>query len=542
MAKSFSLVEAERSELETVVAAFERAPRLAKLLRYLGEKYFADQADQLTEYNIATEVFGRKATSFVASEDAVARVEAHRLRKKLKTYYSSEGKDHPIQINIPAGTYAPVFCRNGSETTAPVGIDTEAAPPIPAEEFRPDSNGAAVQQPISVETLPPSAAAPAVQPAEESIPRGRALFYVAAAFAVLVIGAGVYAWVRWHQGVMAGGATGADVVYPQPLPKSSGASASVPLRMILGYQGPPVRDSAGDIWQADQYSHGGWAQPQPNTFIARTSDPLIFRYGRFGDFEYNIPLAAGTYELHLYSVDATATARIEDDQNQSVFNVTINGRIALQEFDTVSDAMGFNVANERVLRDISPADDGILHIRISTVIGTPSLSAIQILHGTPHRQLPIRIVMQPNPWTDEKGQLWHPDSYFQGGRHLTHNLPGYLPADAGFYSNERYGHFTYAIPVDPQGRYTVILHFAELHFGVEDEHEGGAGSRVFRVLCNGNTLLDNLDIFREAGGAQPLTKTFSHLKPTAQGKLNLTFEPIQNYATLSALEVLDESH
>lgn len=61
-------------------------------------------------------------------------------------------------------------------------------------------------------------------------------------------------------------------------------------------------------------------------------------------------------------------------------------------------------------------------------------------------------------------------------------------------------------------------------------------------MCTGNTLLDNVDIFREAGGAQPLTKTFSHLKPTAQGKLNLKFEPIQNYATLSALEVLDESH
>jgi hypothetical protein len=64
---------------------------------------------------------------------------------------------------------------------------------------------------------------------------------------------------------------------------------------------------------------------------------------------------------------------------------------------------------------------------------------------------------------------------------------------------------------------------------------------VFRVLCNGNTLLDNFDIYKEAGSLHVLTKTFYHLKPSAQGKLNITFEPIQNHATVSGIEVLDES-
>ena len=67
------------------------------------------------------------------------------------------------------------------------------------------------------------------------------------------------------------------------------------------------------------------------------------------------------------------------------------------------------------------------------------------------------------------------------------------------------------------------------------------GDRVFRVLCNGITLLDNFDIFKEAGSLHALTKTFYHLKPTAQGKLNITFEPVVNYATVSGIEVLDES-
>jgi len=37
--------------------------------------------------------------------------------------------------------------------------------------------------------------------------------------------------------------------------------------------------------------------------------------------------------------------------------------------------------------------------------------------------------------------------------------------DPGLYAAERYGHFTYAFPVDPRDRYTVVLHFAEFYFG-----------------------------------------------------------------------------
>ena len=56
-----------------------------------------------------------------------------------------------------------------------------------------------------------------------------------------------------------------------------------------------------------------------------------------------------------------------------------------------------------------------------------------------------------------------------------------------------------------------------------------------------DTLLDNFDIFKEAGGLHELTKSFHHQKPTAQGKLNLIFEPIDNNATVSGIEVLDEA-
>jgi hypothetical protein len=52
-------------------------------------------------------------------------------------------------------------------------------------------------------------------------------------------------------------------------------------------------------------------------------------------------------------------------------------------------------------------------------------------------------------------------------------------------------------------------------------------------------LLKGFDIFREAG-TTPLTKTFTHIEPTAQGKIEIYFTPGLNYPSVSAVEVLAE--
>ena len=63
---------------------------------------------------------------------------------------------------------------------------------------------------------------------------------------------------------------------------------------------------------------------------------------------------------------------------------------------------------------------------------------------------------------------------------------------------------------------------------------------MFHVYCNGKTLLENFDIYQEAGSLKLITKTFTNIKPSAQGKINLTFEPVNNNATISGIEILDE--
>src|SRR5215208_3685557 len=99
--------DAERQELERALELLGRSTRPGRLLEYLGEKYFQQQEEQLTEFSIATAVFGRSEKNFDSTADAVVRVEAHRLRKKLKEIYEKGGQG--LQISLPAGTYVPKF-------------------------------------------------------------------------------------------------------------------------------------------------------------------------------------------------------------------------------------------------------------------------------------------------------------------------------------------------------------------------------------------------------------------------------------------------
>ncbi len=77
---------------------------LCKLLRYLGKQAVEHPNDRVKEYQIATEVFGRPA-DFDPQSDSMIRVQVGRLRAKLAEYYSSEGANDPLIIELPKGAY-----------------------------------------------------------------------------------------------------------------------------------------------------------------------------------------------------------------------------------------------------------------------------------------------------------------------------------------------------------------------------------------------------------------------------------------------------
>lgn len=487
------LMEDERRELKAVAEALKNSSRLLKLITYIGEKYLQGDTDNLHEYDIATEVFGRSKDRFNGGEDAIVRVEAHRLRKRLTEYYAGEGRDHPIHISIPLGTYVPIFTRQSFGQAKIAGQRVVA---------KPDS-------------------------------RPWSYIAVAAALGLTILGS--YQFFRDYTKNKST-ADAAVSNLRQSAPPNSASQAEVPLRIRAGYSGEPQIDTNGNIWQPDRYFHFGGTWDRPDGVVSRTSDPMLFKHWRNGNFSYDIPLRQGVYELHLYFISIEP-----ESSGPFTFSVSINGKAILSGFDVNVDAQGPNIADERVFRDISPDNDGILHLAFNGERGAATLNAIELLPGTPHRQLPTRIVTQSRSFTDHSGQLWRPDDDFLDGYTSTKTTQINGTPDPELYSSERYGHFTYAIPVDTRDRYTLILHFAEFYFGPGASGFGGKGSRVFRVLCNGDTILDDFDIFEEVGNLQALTKTFYHIKPTAEGKLNITFEPIANYATVSSIEVLDES-
>ena len=492
--RNAQLAEAERAELERLVQALARWPRLSALLRYMGEKYFSGNAEQLNEYNIATDVLGRSKTVFNAAEDAITRVEAHRLRKRLAAFYETEGRGHLIQVTLPAGSYVPAFIHRSA---AERGAEEPSPKPVSA---RPGALGK---------------------------------WYWVLTASLVLAAAGAYLHLR--SVASPARAKPASRSVAESVPPGFDASA-LSVRLLAGYSGPPRSDSAGTVWHPDRYFSGGGTWRRAPGFIGRASDSFLFDYSRTGDFSYDIPLKPGSYELHLFF-----STPVRVNEGAPSFTVWINGNAVLQGFDINADALGENIADECVFRDVSPGENGFLRLGFSSVTGPPTLNAVEILPGLPHKQLPIRLIMQTTPFTDHKGRVWHPDDYFMNGRLSYPTRPLLDSPDPDLFSTERYGHFTYAIPVDRRDSYTLILHFAELYFGPGASGNGGVGSRIFKVMCNGETLLNNFDIFKEAGSLHEVAKTFRHLKPSAQGKLNLTFEPISNNATVSGIEVLDES-
>ncbi len=320
------------------------------------------------------------------------------------------------------------------------------------------------------------------------------------------------------------------------------AAAGPGVRLLCGSTQTFERDRDGNRWEPDKYFSGGVAVETPPQPLYRTRDFRLFATSRRGEFRYRIPLRPGVYEMRLSFADTSyhPGVSMEGGEGRRFFQVTLNGKPLLTNFDIIADS-GPDTADIRVFKDVSPAPDGFLELRFIRTLGEPLLNAIEVLPGIPHHVRPIRIVTQDQPYTDRSGAVWSPDNYFRYGRQISKSGDISGTRDPELYAWERYGNFSYAIPAPP-GRYAVTLHFAETYFGPQDPGGGGAGTRVFDVLCNGVTLLKNFDLLREGPVRTGIARTFHGLQPNGQGKLRLSFIPSVNYATVSAIEVVDESN
>ncbi len=85
---------------------FHGSQRRQRFLQYIVTETLAGRGDRLKGYNVAQEVFDRDE-AFDSNVDPIVRIEAARLRDKLREYYEAEGQSDPVRIDLPKGTYAP---------------------------------------------------------------------------------------------------------------------------------------------------------------------------------------------------------------------------------------------------------------------------------------------------------------------------------------------------------------------------------------------------------------------------------------------------
>jgi hypothetical protein len=108
-AKSAALLAVEVSE------TFARHGQLRAFLRFICESEMKGHGDSLHEYLIGVEVFGQHA-GYSTADNAIVRNRAHSLRRKLADFYASEGKDIPLKIEVPKGSYCPRYVSTATIT------------------------------------------------------------------------------------------------------------------------------------------------------------------------------------------------------------------------------------------------------------------------------------------------------------------------------------------------------------------------------------------------------------------------------------------
>jgi Malectin domain len=493
-------IEAERRELDWLLTSgvLGRSSNLARVLKYICEERFAGRGQQIKEYTIATEALGRRP-DFDPTSDTIVRVTVHSLRKRLLEVYQNEGTVRPLRLVLPPGHYDPSFVPAPLQQPNPA--PQEAAPPKHHE----------------------AEPAPALTSITQSHPQpAHAVQLWLAAIVVLAILIASSAWVWRHRQVARLHTLNSSAAaLPLPPPQAT-------IHALMGTGRKPYIDHSGMTWASGNYCQGGANVIVPPQKIEGTEDPPLYFGGLRGIAHCTFPVTQKLYELHFHFAE---TSDLPVATQLASISINAGPIIGVDVVDRAGDD---GIATSIVVTGIAPENDGSIHVDFISDVSL--LNAVEILPAPSASQLPVRIVVSSKPYIDSANQFWASDRYFSGGRH---GLPpeSAKQGNLGLYESDRIGRFRYSIPAVPGAHYKVKLYFREPWFGKENGGSGGPGSRVFDVACNNELLMKNFDIL-EAGGSAPVVKTFNDIQASADGRIELSFLPVVNYALVNAIEVL----
>ena len=132
------------------------------------------------------------------------------------------------------------------------------------------------------------------------------------------------------------------------------------------------------------------------------------------------------------------------------------------------------------------------------------------------------------------------DRYFLGGRQISDGVMVTGTEDPELYKSQRYGNFTYRLPVAP-GKYRLRLLFAETFFGPHNRGKGGAGSRIFNVYYSGHHAVAQLRDLQRGGGRPRDREGVSRTDGRTRRAGSMSrFEPVLEYAVVQGIELTAE--
>jgi hypothetical protein len=130
-------------------------------------------------------------------------------------------------------------------------------------------------------------------------------------------------------------------------------------------------------------------------------------------------------------------------------------------------------------------------------------------------------------YTDKQGIVYRGDLQKKTGYVYTTTAAIAGTTDDPLYQSERWGDFSYAIPVE-NGDYLVTLKFAEMYWTQP-------GQCVFNVLLEGVKVVSNLDVVAKVGPNTAYDVTLPvHV---TDGQLDIKFRSVVDYAMVNAIMV-----
>ena len=219
--------------------------------------------------------------------------------------------------------------------------------------------------------------------------------------------------------------------------------------------------------------------------------------------------------------------------------------------DPFKEAGEFAKAVVKDFKGIEPVD-GEITIGFEYGVENPQICGIEVLsEGAVKAAGSDKFAVRVNcgtadgteAYTDEEGNVWQPDRLMAEGldwgavdgeiiQRSTLEIKG--TKAPVIYQSETYSMSAYKFKV-PAGKYTVKLHFAETYDGIY-----GEGERVFGVKINGDTVIEEMDPFKEAGEfAKAVVKEFKGIEPV-NDTITIGFEYGVENPQICGIEVIAE--